>query len=456
MTDREFEMNQSTLLVDDGLSENDWTEAAEGAYQVCCSVDEDSRRISSEPGGTDVLVGRQPILNRRGKTVAYELLFRSSAENRCVETDGAMATRSVIRNSFLTIGSNRVLASKPGFINFPRPLLMDRSALCLSSDHVVVEIPEDVEPDEEVVAACMQLKARGYRIALDDISDINAFAPLLKYADYAKIEFPALGQQDRRRFCDHFRQKGLTVLAEKVETRADFQSALKDGYQLFQGYYFAQPEILSGRQVPTSKLARLRLLSEIQNGNLNFGRLEKIVRRDVGLVRMLLCFVNSAIYYSWRSVESIAQAFVWLGEENIRKWVTLAALPALAHGQPPEIVTTALVRAKFCELLAKHTGRGNQSSACFLMGMLSLIDAMIGLPMEQLLNDMALDKSISGAILAAPNDGRGLRPFLDLALCFEKLDVDGARQPAELLKVPMQEASQLYLAAISCTDAKPR
>jgi EAL and modified HD-GYP domain-containing signal transduction protein len=176
-------MDQATFSVHDRFAGSDCAEAARGTYQMGFS--------DSGPGAMDFLVGRQPILNHRGKTVAYELLFRSSADNRCAETDGAMATKKVIRNSFLTIGSDRVLASKPGFINFPRELLVDRSALCLNSDHVVIEILEDVEPDTEVLEACIQLEEAGYRIALDDIIETNAFSPLLPYADYAKIDVQA-------------------------------------------------------------------------------------------------------------------------------------------------------------------------------------------------------------------------------------------------------------------------
>jgi EAL and modified HD-GYP domain-containing signal transduction protein len=365
-----------------------------------------------------------------------------------------MATTTVIRNSFLTIGSNRVLASKPGFINFPRELLVDRSALCLNSDRLVIEILEDVEPDTEVVDACIRLKEAGYRLALDDIVDTNASSPLLPYADYAKVDIQALGQQDRRSVCGHFRRKGLTVLAEKVETRADFNSALKDGCELFQGYFFAKPEILYGRRVPTSKLACLRLVSEIQKEDLDFGRLERLVRCDVGLVRMLLCFANAAAFHF--SVKNITQAFLRLGEERIRKWVTLAALPGLADGRPAELITTALVRARFCELVAEKAGQGKRAPSCFLVGLLSLLDAMIGLPMEELLDDMALDRKISRAILAAPNHEEGLRPFLDLALCFERSDLDAASQAAERFSVPIQSASELHLAAIAWADKVPR
>jgi EAL and modified HD-GYP domain-containing signal transduction protein len=279
---------------------------------------------------------------------------------------------------------------------------------------------------------------------------------LLPYADYAKIDVQALGQQDRRNVCGHFRRKGLTMLAEKVETRADFDWALKDGCELFQGYFFAKPEILSFRQVPTSKLACLRLVSEIQKEGLDFARLENLVKCDEGLIRMLLCFANSAAFSAGNPVKTVKQALLRLGEEKIRQWVTLAALPALADGRPGELITAALTRARFCELVAEKTGQADRASSCFLMGLLSLLDAMVGLPMQQLLDDMPLERNISGSILAAPNHEEELRPFLDLARCFERSDFEAASQPAERLGVPIQSASALYPAAMAWSDTIPR
>lgn len=244
----------------------------------------------------DVLVGRQPILDKRNQTVAYELLFRSGAENRFDGTDGNVASTAVIANSFLAIGCNRVLGSRLGFINFTRTLLVEGHASLLPKDRVVIEILEDIEPDAEVVEACRKLKDAGYSMALDDVGAADEQSPLHPFVEYAKLDWMALPPDARAPLCAYFRELGLRVLAEKVETKADFDSAVECGCELFQGFFFAKPEILSARQVPTSKMACLRLLSEIQKPDLNFENLESLVRQDIGLTQKLLFFVNSAAF----------------------------------------------------------------------------------------------------------------------------------------------------------------
>lgn len=363
-----------------------------------------------------VLVGRQPILDRHNRTVAYELLFRSGTENCFDGSDGSAATTTLITNAFLAIGCNRVLGKKRGFINFTRALLVGGHALMLPRDRVVIEILEDVEPDSEVIASCRKLKEAGYRIALDDITTASAPNPLLAYADYAKLDWLALGAGDRAQLCARFRKLGLRLLAEKVETEDDFEAALAAGCELFQGFYFARPEILSSRRVPTSKLACLRLLKEIQQTDLSFQRLEALIGPDVGLTQKLLYFANSAVFQHQQGVETLHQAFAHLGEINIRKWVTLAALPNMASGKPVELVTACLIRARFCELAAENSALRNRSSSCFLIGLLSLLDAMIGRPLEELVEDMGLEPHVEDAILGRSNDSDGMRAVLEMAV----------------------------------------
>ena len=304
----------------------------------------------------EVLVGRQPILDRQQRTVAYELLFRSGLVNAFDGSDGRAATRAVVSNTFLTIGCEQVLGGKRGFINFPRACLVGDSPLLLPRDRIVVEVLEDVPPDDEVLAACRRLKQAGYIIALDDVVIPENTTPFLEYAQIVKLELPAMSALERHRACDFYLNRGIRTLAEKVESRSDFEAAFADGCDLFQGFFFARPEIVSGKQVPVSKTTCLRLINEVQQPELDFDKLERIVRLDIGLTRKLLCLVNSAAFGSREHVGAIGQAFVRLGETNIRRWVTLAALPTLATGRPAELVSASLVRARFCEKAAEHLG----------------------------------------------------------------------------------------------------
>jgi EAL and modified HD-GYP domain-containing signal transduction protein len=401
----------------------------------------------------DVLVGRQPILDTHNKTVAYELLFRSGTENRFDGTDGSVASTAVIANSFLTIGCNRVLGAKLGFINFTRTLLVEGHGMILPKDHVVIEVLEDVEADDEVVEACRKLKEAGYSLALDDVGAADARFALQPYSEYVKLDWMALADGSRAPLCEYFRERGLRLLAEKVETKEDFEAALACGCELFQGFYFARPEILSARQVPSSKMACLRLLSEIQKSDLNFDSIETLVRPDVGLTQKLLFFVNSAAFPRRGRIGSLTQALVYLGEGNVRQWVTLAALPKMASGKPAELVTASLIRARFCELASELARPQLRASSCFLVGLLSLLDAMVGRPLDELVEELGLETQVADAILGRNRGDGCLHSLLNLAVALERSDYGAALQCAASSGIALAPAGEMHLEAMTWADA---
>ncbi len=363
----------------------------------------------------NAVIGRQPILDRQEHTVAYELLFRSGTENRYDGVDGNHATTSVISNTFLEIGMQRVLGPRRGFINFTRDLLVERKWESLPPGQVVIEVLEDVPADRQVREACEAMKLAGYSIALDDVTAVEPVADLVEFVEFAKLDLPSLSAARRAQLRSYFHSRGIKVVAEKVETEADFASTRRQGFDYFQGYFFAKPELVGGQRVPSSKTACLQLIREAHRPELDFSRFESIVRQDLALARKLLQFVNSAAMGSRHPVNDIRQAFTYLGEANIRRWVTLAAMPALAADRPTELVTQSLVRARFCELAADATGCRAKASAAFLTGLFSLLDAMIGLPLESVLAELAVDRQIVDAILNRPSGDGSLRDFLDLA-----------------------------------------
>ena len=420
-------------------------------------ADEEKAKLEAGQSGTEVLIGRQPILDRVQKTVAYELLFRSRNTNRYEGTDGDAATDVVIANTFLNIGVNRVLGGKRGFINFTEELLLSGRGLLLPPDRVVVEVLETVQPNAAVVDACKTLKTAGFCIALDDVSSYRAVAPLLPYADYAKIDLVLVSRAERGALCRYFRCRGIRVLAEKVETRGDFQTALDDGCELFQGYFFARPEIVSARHIPSSKLNCLRLMREIHQPDLDFERLTKVVRLDIGLAQKLLSFVNSAAFGLNRRIDCISQAFIVLGERNIRKWVTLAALPTLAAGGPTELITESLVRARFAELATERLiGNTFRPAASFLIGLLSLLDSMMGRPLDEILAEMALDRSVTDVLLGLAGANRQQRAIIALAVAFERSDFDSVADLASEHGFPVMKLSELYHEAIHWAEALPQ
>src|SRR5579871_4173228 len=298
----------------------------------------------------DVFVARQPIFDRSRQLEAYELLFRSEAGHNAFDgTESASATMQVMANSIFSIGLDDILCGKKAFLNFDRNLLMGGVHSMLPPDSVVLEILESVEPDAEFISACEQLCQHGYTIALDDFISLARFEPFAHVAKLIKVDLRQTSLIERQEMVRAFKPRGIAMLAEKVETHEEFHQASRTGFDLFQGYFFARPEIVRGRQIPASKTACLQLLNEIQRSDLHFPRLEKLISQDVSLCYKLLRYVNSPLFYRRTEVRSLTHALVVLGETGIRHWISLAALLVMANDKPGELVSHTLVRARFTE-----------------------------------------------------------------------------------------------------------
>ena len=319
----------------------------------------------------NIFVARQPIFDRFKKLFGYELLFRNGSKNYYEHVDGDEASNTVIANSFLTMGMQTVTGGKRAFINFTTNLLKNKVATSLPKDMIAVEILEDVEPDEEIILACRNLKELGYLIVLDDFVYHPRFQPLIELADIIKVDFLSTSYEERISILQQIGSTRIKFLAEKVETLEQYEEAFQLGFSYFQGYYFSQPIILSAKEIPNSKLNYLRLLYEINQPTVNFEELETILREDVSLSYKLLKFLNSA-HFSFRSkVNSIRQALMLLGTDEVRKWAALITLKGLGEDKPDQLIMSSIIRAKFGEVIAKKIGLKDQASNAFFMGMFS-------------------------------------------------------------------------------------
>jgi c-di-GMP-related signal transduction protein len=395
----------------------------------------------------DVFVGRQPILDRNLRTYAYELLFRSGTNNCCEDGDAAWATDTVISNTFLSIGADRILGTCKGFINFPQELLVAGAAEILPRDTVVIEILETVAPDEEVIRACRGLKEKGYLLALDDFVKQANGGPLVELADFIKVDFRATSPEDRNALAKEYGGHGIRMLAEKVENEDEFHGARGMGYCYFQGFFFARPQIISARDIPVGKLNHLRILRELQRPELDFERLEEFVRLDVSLAHKLLRYVNSAAFaWKWR-IESMRHAFAVLGEESIRRWIAMTAIPRLASHKPPELTRISLTRARMCEQIATQAGLAHRSSDGFLMGLFSLLDAMIGRPLGELLTELGLAADVCAALADTGMPENVMRKVYELCLACEAADPCRLQESCSALGLSLGLVSQLALNA---------
>ncbi|MFZ3343056.1 MAG: HDOD domain-containing protein [Terriglobales bacterium] len=392
----------------------------------------------------DVFVARQTIFDRNRKVYGYELLFRASAESTSFDgVDGAMATTRVLANSLLSVGLDHLLDGKKAFINFDRTLLVGGLHEMLPPEMLVVEVLESVVPDEEVLAACRNLEQRGYRIALDDFVRGPQTEPLIPFATIVKLDMRATSREEQQRLIGLHKPKGILMLAEKVETVEEYDWAHAAGYDFFQGYFFTRPVLVRGRQIPSVKLTSLKLLAMMQNSDLDFGELEKLISADVSLAFKLLRFANSALFTRSAEVRSIDHALALIGESGVRHWVALATLPVMAKDKPHELIVQSLVRARLCERLAQLSGMAQQEFA-FLMGLFSLLDALIDLPIADALAQVKIVPQIEHAILGTSDANDRFRLVLELVRRYEAADWDAVGEYAAKLRIEEAALTQAY------------
>ncbi len=344
-----------------------------------------------------VLIGRQPICDRQLDTYGYELLYRSESWPGDGVLDGDQATATVAINTIYNIGLDHLVGPHRAFINMTRSFLVEGLYKALPSDRVILEVLEDVEPDGPALAAIREAASLGYGIALDDFVYHERLEPLIELATVIKVETQALDQQAIAEHARILDRPGLLLLAEKVETHQEYEVCRDAGYDLFQGYFFCRPKVLRRKRIPADHLALVRLTATLYDPDADITEVERVVERNVSLSYMLLRIVNSSFYAPARRIESIRQAVVLLGMEMIQKCVSLLLMTTIGD-KPRELMTTALVRARFCEQYAA-LAEGGPSAKFFTVGLLSVVDALMDMSMKEVLESVSLTDDIQAALL---------------------------------------------------------
>ena len=388
----------------------------------------------------DIFVGRQPIFDRNLECYAYELLYRTAGAGQARVRDGNQATSQVVYNAFLEIGLDKLVGHRPAFFNVTRDFLLSDYTALIPPHRAVLEILEDVEIDDRLIRAVRRLRAGGYRIALDDFIYHPHMQPLVELADIIKIDLLQLDDAQVTRHVKQLRPYPLKLLAEKVETREQFRRCSGLGFEYFQGYFLCRPEIVKSRQVAPNQVATLRLLARLQDPAVDLRELGEIISHDLSLAHRMLRVINSAEAFLAQKVESISQAIVLLGTQFVAKLASLVIL-ARMKDQPRELITTAITRARMCELLGKVAG-GEPSDAFFLVGLFSTLDAILGVSLESALSQLPLTEKVQAALLAREGI---LGEVLDCVIAFERGDWDTVTSGA-LDRAAIQRS---YLQAIS-------
>jgi len=367
-----------------------------------------------------VLIARQPIIDRRRNTFGYELLHRSVDGGQIVDGDAASAT--VVSNALLEIGLNHLVGTRRAFVNMTRNFLVDGHYQVLPAEQVVLEVLEDVEPDSDVIWALRQAREAGYEIALDDFIYAERFDSMLALADYVKIDLRAMDADRISGQVDLVRRPGLRLLAEKVETVEEYQRCFDLGFDLFQGFYFCTPTTIRRKELPANQLVLLQLLVRLQDESVRIQEVVLTIEKDVSLCYMLLRMVNSALYAPVREIESVQQAVVMLGSQTVRRCVGILLMSS-NRLKPEELMVTAILRARFCELLAADLP-GQEAQKYFTVGLLSVLDALTDMPMREVLKTVPLTAAVRAAIL--DHEG-GPGQALRAVMACEQMDFDALR-----------------------------
>jgi c-di-GMP-related signal transduction protein len=396
-------------------------------------------------------VARQPIFNRRKKIFGYELLFRDATAQPMSGLDGDLATTTVLDNTFLNIGTDALVGNKKSFINFTQNLLLQKVPLLLPKEEIVVEILESVKPTPELIAACQEIARNGYTFALDDFIYNPDWEPLMALADIIKIDFRVSSLSDIQTTLDAIgRRDGMSLLAEKVETYAEFKIAVEMGFDLFQGYFFCKPEVIKSRDISASELNLLRIIAAVNQADFDFKTLEKIIAPDVSLSYKLLRYINSAFFAKAQTINSIQQALIYMGESEIRRFVSLIGMSNLSKGKPEELIKASCIRAKVCESLASVATTPVPPAELFTLGMFSLIDAILDQDMQQVMRALPLTTNINNALVHRTGVLIG---YLALVEYYERGQWALFDRLAAALKIPKNAVPTLYCQACKWADA---
>jgi len=382
-------------------------------------------------------VARQPIFDREEKVFGYELLFRDGIEN-CFHGDSDEASRATLDSSLL-MGLDVLCDGRLAFVNCTRDTLIKGLVTLLPSTTTVVEILESVPPDPDVIAVCHSLKEAGYMIALDDYVADDSREPLAELADIIKVEMQLTTEEQRVRLIKQFGPWRCRMLAEKVETHGDFMRARDQGFVYFQGFFFRRPEMMSTHDMPANRLNYLRMLQEVSRPELNVPALEKLIKSEASVCYRLLRYLNSAAFGFHKEIHSVRHALSLLGERDVRRWVRLVAAVGAGQDKTSDLVLAALVRGRFGDLLAPKVEHGE--SDLFLLGLLSLIDAMLEMPMEAVLEKVPLDQATKAVLLGQPSV---LRPVFQLILAHESGEWEAASALSSGMGLNPEEVAGCY------------
>lgn len=399
----------------------------------------------------EAFIARQPIFDRRCQVAGYELLYRDGVSgNRACFTDGDRATSRLLSDAVTLFGLPKLTNRKPAYVNFTQNLILNDFVLLAKPGEVVVELLEDIQPTDALLAKLEGLKERGYVLALDDYTGGSLFDRVLPYIDILKVDFRLTTPEQRGEIARRAKtQPGLCLLAEKVENRLEFEHATGQGFQLFQGYFFEKP-LMMGRKLPSLAATSYgRILKELQRSELDFNNCAHIIHADAVLAYRIMQKVRTLEYYRGNIITAIRQALVMMGSNELRRWLLLLLARENNVTRCDELVRRSYLRGIFAEQLLRRIQGPDSAEEGFLLGMFSLLDKILGMSMEELLNDVELPKAVHTALLG--DEESPYAPLLQFVALYETGDSKGELQKLEF-RISDREVAKLYMRCLADVD----
>ena len=396
-----------------------------------------------------VFVARQAIFNRKQNVVAYELLFRNSAENFFPDIEEGQATARLIMENQLNLGTRHITSGKTALINIGPDSLKHNLCDFLPCKDVVIELLETIEPTDDNYQLCRELFHKNYKLALDDFVYNDQWERFLKFIKLVKFDIAQTPLSDIAEIVEKLKQnKKIKILAEKIETQADYHQAHKMGFDYFQGYFFAKPTMHEQQDIDYNYALVVAIYAQVMKSSPDIKQISALFEADAALAYKLMRLINSGVFPIQSKISSIKQALVYLGHERLKKFVSLIVTAHTAGKKPAELMQVCVVRARFCELIAKQVSKSLAGEA-FLTGLFSLLDAILDQPMSLLVEKLPFPDDIKAALL---NEKNTLYYILNVVQAYETGSWWTLEKAVILLNVKSDVLPGLYKQAVDWAD----
>tara|TARA_E500000081_G_C6126148_1_gene350896 strand:- start:350 stop:1564 length:1215 start_codon:yes stop_codon:yes gene_type:complete len=396
-----------------------------------------------------VFVARQAIFNRKQNVVAYELLFRNSAENFFPDIEEGQATARLIMENQLNLGTRHITSGKTALINIGPDSLKHNLCDFLPCKDVVIELLETIEPTDDNYQLCRELFHKNYKLALDDFVYNEQWERFLKFIKLVKFDIAQTPLSDIAEIVEKLKQhKKIKILAEKIETQADYHQAHKMGFDYFQGYFFAKPTMHEQQDIDYNYAVVVAIYAQVMKPSPDIKQISTLFEADAALAYKLMRLINSGVFPIQSKISSIKQALVYLGHERLKKFVSLIVTAHTAGKKPAELMQVCVVRSRFCELIAKQVSKSLAGEA-FLTGLFSLLDAILDQPMSLLVEKLPFPDDIKAALL---NEKNTLYYILNVVQAYETGSWWTLEKAVILLNVKSDVLPGLYNQAVDWAD----